>query len=38
MEAAANRTKELKGGSVRLLPFRRAATNILFPLISQFRR
>ena len=34
----ANRAKGLKGGNVRLVSFRSAATHILPPLISQFRR
>ena len=34
----ANRAKGLKGGIVRLVTFRSAATHILPPLISQFRR
>ncbi|MBE9043789.1 LysR family transcriptional regulator [Pleurocapsales cyanobacterium LEGE 10410] len=38
MATAANRAKGLKGGNVRLVSFRSAATHILPPLIAQFRR
>ena len=34
----ANRARGLKGGNVRLVSFRSAATHILPPLIAQFRR
>jgi DNA-binding transcriptional LysR family regulator len=38
MATEANRVKGLKGGNVRLVAFRSAATHILPALISQFRR
>ena len=38
MATEANRAKGLKGGNVRLVAFRSAATHILPPLIAQFRR
>ncbi len=38
MATEANRTKGLKGGNVRLVAFRSAATHILPALIAQFRR
>ncbi len=38
MATEANRARGLKGGNVRLVSFRSAATHILPPLIAQFRR
>lgn len=38
MATEANRAKGLKGGNVRLVSFRSAATHILPPMIAQFRR
>ena len=38
MAIEANRARGLKGGNVRLVSFRSAATHILPPLIAQFRR
>ena len=38
MATEANRARGLKGGNVRLVSFRSAATHILAPLIAQFRR
>ena len=38
MATEADRAKGLKGGSVRLVAFRSAATHILPPLIAKFRR
>ena len=38
MATEANRSRGLKGGNVRIVSFRSAATHILPPLIAQFRR